>query len=276
MLLSITIVIIVNIVVHKSLTVVEDKLTISVELYDTLTQDQTEAFIAELKGQEIIQNIEFTSKNQALLDFKKRFKDQEKLITFVDSLESNPLYPSLTLTTDKSENYEALKAYLEKDAFNEIIREIQNQKDQSERIETFQNFKSSVQKMGWGLAILFGFISILTIYNTIKIAIHHRKREITIMQLVGSSHFHIILPFIVEGILYGLISLAVTLGVLALISFQLHTSSLPFIRTLETFMTGFYQNQKIGIFLIQLISAVSLGAVSSYAAIYAHMKRKRN
>ncbi len=254
----------------------EDKLTISVELYDTLTQDQTEAFIAELKGQEIIQNIEFTSKNQALLDFKKRFKDQEKLITFVDSLESNPLYPSLTLTTDKSENYEALKAYLEKDAFNEIIREIQNQKDQSERIETFQNFKSSVQKMGWGLAILFGFISILTIYNTIKIAIHHRKREITIMQLVGSSHFHIILPFIVEGILYGLISLAVTLGVLALISFQLHTSSLPFIRTLETFMTGFYQNQKIGIFLIQLISAVSLGAVSSYAAIYAHMKRKRN
>ena len=106
-----------------------------------------------------------------------------------------------------------------KDTFQVKVKEIEKISQTAKKIQKFENVSvvrygegmvdkmvsafSSIEKVTYGIVIALVLVTIFLIVNTIKLTISARKREISIMRLVGASNFTIKTPFIVEGMILG-------------------------------------------------------------------------
>lgn len=91
------------------------------------------------------------------------------------------------------------------DAINnlDIVREIQNKRD---TIETLSKVGQTIQIITFVIFAILILISLFIISNTIKLTVHARRKEISIMKYVGATNGFIRTPFIIEGIIIGLFS----------------------------------------------------------------------
>ena len=124
--------------------------------------------------------------------------------------------------------------------------------------------------MGFWLAIIFLIISIIITFNTIRLAIFISKDEISVMRLVGASGQYIKGPFVVSGILYGIVSATLVIIVFFILTYWLGGLSKNFFVGLDLF--DFYLKNFGQIFLIIFGSGIFLGAVSSYLAVHKYLK----
>ena len=92
----------------------------------------------------------------------------------------------------------------------EGVHTVQCRADLAETIESLKN--SIVFIFMWFLVILF-LVSVFVIINTIKLAVHSRKQEITIMRYVGATRWFITTPFVIEGIVIGAVSSGIAFGI---------------------------------------------------------------
>ena len=116
-----------------------------------------------------------------------------------------------------------------KDTFQEKVKDIEKIKNTAEQIEKMKNVAvvrygegmvdkmvtafSSVEKVTYGIVIALVLVTIFLIINTIKLTISARRREISIMRLVGASNFTIKTPFIIEGMILGLFGSIVPIAI---------------------------------------------------------------
>jgi len=128
-------------------------------------------------------------------------------------------------------------------------------------IERLNNVLSTTRNVGAMLATLFSLIAVLITFNAIRITIYAHRQEIEIMRLVGASNPYIRMPFIFEGIIYGTISSVVVM----LFLFPLIKFVAPYLGgavSVQEVQANFMHNIWV-IFLIQLITGVALGTISS-------------
>lgn len=116
-----------------------------------------------------------------------------------------------------------------KDTFQVKVKDIEKIKNTAEQIEKMKTVAvvrygegmvdkmvtafSSVEKVTYGIVIALVLVTIFLIINTIKLTISARKREISIMRLVGASNFTIKTPFIIEGMILGLFGSIIPIGI---------------------------------------------------------------
>ena len=116
-----------------------------------------------------------------------------------------------------------------KDTFQVKVKDIEKIKNTAEQIEKMKNVAvvrygegmvdkmvtafSSVEKVTYGIVIALVLVTIFLIINTIKLTISARRREISIMRLVGASNFTIKTPFIIEGMILGLFGSIVPIAI---------------------------------------------------------------
>ena len=116
-----------------------------------------------------------------------------------------------------------------KDTFQVKVKDIEKIKNTAEQIEKMKTVAvvrygegmvdkmvtafSSVEKVTYGIVIALVLVTIFLIINTIKLTISARKKEISIMRLVGASNFTIKTPFIIEGMILGLFGSIVPIGI---------------------------------------------------------------
>jgi cell division transport system permease protein len=165
----------------------------------------------------------FVSKEEHLRRFKELYKDQEWSTFFDETL--NPLRPSYELTfSGTAEITEAAK----------IITRIESIKlsdgnfavqttDISSNIKLYENvtgIKQTLLAVGlWLMGILL-IISLFVIMNTIKLGVFARRNEVMFMRYCGATKAFIRTPFLVEGVIIGLFSAALSLGVEFLLSLR--------------------------------------------------------
>jgi cell division transport system permease protein len=154
--------------------------------------------------------------------------------------------------------------------FGTLIAKI-NYEDSRNLIETLQRLTSGLRKFGFLLAFIFGFISVLVMFNTLRLTIFSRREEIEIMRLVGASNRYIRGPFLVEGVLYGLLGSFIA----SVILYPVFLSVVPKIHQFfnldlpqNSFLTGaFWQ-----LLFIQTLIGCMLGIFSSLIATRRHLK----
>ena len=137
-------------------------------------------------------------------------------------------------------------------------------------IERLNNVLSTTRKVGATLAALFSLIAVLITFNAIRITIYAHRQEIEIMRLVGASNPYIRMPFIFEGVIYGAISAIVVMLVL----FPLIKFVAPYLSgavSIKDVQESFMHNLWL-IFLIQLVTGVALGTISSLIAVRRYLK----
>lgn len=166
--------------------------------YPDATEEQIVTIEEQIKSLNNVQSVERVTKAQALQSMKDKSTEYENLYSDITD-ENNPLSDSFNVTYITEEDVPTLQYEL-----NNQIEGVRKVNARLDLAKTVEKFKSGVQLIFiWFLAILF-VVTIFIIINTIKLALHSRRHEISVMRYVGATGWFITLPFIFEGVIIGI------------------------------------------------------------------------
>lgn len=194
---------------------IESEQGIEVFLYD-ISEDQTKALEDYIRNIDGINTVEYKSKEDALNQLKSQFKDREGLLSGYDE---NNIFPAsyVVTLTDLTKNNEVKQKIDEYDKdkpdTEKVIKKITSS---DETITTLINLANGIRIITGVILVILIIISIFIISNTIKLTVHARRKEISIMKYVGATNSFIRWPFIVEGIIIGIISGAISIIILGI------------------------------------------------------------
>lgn len=188
---------------------IEQEQGMQVNIKEDATDEQIEELGNQIRKIDGVNNVEFRSKEDALASIKQVLGDHQDLLDSYD--EDNPFPASYFVTlTDLSRNKEVQDKISQLDFVDEI----------NSRNDTISNLEKLAKFVRWVsivLLVLLVVISIFIISYTIKLTVHARRREISIMKYVGGTNSFIRGPFIVEGVVIGIISSLISLFILGII-----------------------------------------------------------
>jgi cell division transport system permease protein len=164
---------------------------------------QINAVRVKLNSDPLVKDVTFVSKAEALERMRKLNKD------IVENLTSNPLPDAFEVKAKDGANVKAISADLRQGGLPPGVEKIRDGEEVSERIVTVARWMSA----SFAVATLVLLVSsALLIANTIRLSIFSRRREIEVMKLVGATNWFVRGPFMLEGLITGLIgSLAAVL-----------------------------------------------------------------
>ncbi|MCX6702559.1 MAG: FtsX-like permease family protein, partial [Candidatus Wolfebacteria bacterium] len=120
------------------------------------------------------------------------------------------------------------------------------------------------------MIICLSAVAILVTFNTIRLAIYSSREEIEIMRLVGASNSFIRNPYIVEGIIYGIIGAIISLILIAPVTYFLSPYIKIFIQEMN--LWPYFTGNIFSIFGYQLLFGVVLGSISSFIAVRKYLR----
>ena len=177
---------------------IEKDLTIVVFLDNDVTEAQIKDVKSDLEDITNIEKIEFQSKT----DVKKQMQDESEVFSkILDTWpeDESPLKDTYQIKVKDVNKIGATAEKIKKIKNVSVVRYGEGM------VEKLSRAFDSVKKVTYGVVIALVIVTIFLIVNTIKLTISARKREIGIMRLVGASNFTIKTPFIVEGMILGLL-----------------------------------------------------------------------
>lgn len=261
---------------NNTITQINDKIDVSVYLKDEVTQVQREELINQVEGLGTVKSVEFVSKDQALELYKADNVENPDLLIAISQTD-NPLPASLKIKPVDPNNLDELRLFLEKPENVALQSDKTSYSgDRKEAIDKISSATSFFQKAGLIGILVFTFISMLIIFNTIRMAIFNRRDELNIMRLLGASTWFIRGPFIVETMLYGLIAAIISVlicnGLFSLSSTTFEASSLGLLDI--SYANKYFLDHYWTILTSQVAIGIVIGAASSYFATRRYLKFK--
>ena len=192
--LGIFFVIVVNINLFTEV-VKQDYDQIEIYLKDSVTMEEAETLMGQIKDHEGVDEVSYRSKDDALDIMKQRWGESAYLL---DSLGDNPLPASILIGVSSIESAEGVSVY----ARNlEGVEDVQYFKETVEKLTKVTNF---LQVGALIVMIFLIIVSVVVVSNTIKLTVFARSKEIKIMKYVGATNWFIRGPFMAEGIIIGI------------------------------------------------------------------------
>lgn len=253
---------------------ITDKIDVSVYLKDDITASQREQLIADIKAQPNVKSVTYKSKDQALEEYKLLNINNPDLLAAISQTD-NPLPASLAIKPVDANNLESIRGYLSQDDIKALQSDETNYSgDRKDAIDKIASATSFFREAGFVGVAIFAFVSMLIIFNTIRMAIFNRRDELTIMRLLGASSWYIRGPFVVETIIYGIVSALISVGLLKALftvtSTAFNANSLGLLDI--QFASNYFATNFWTILASQLAIGILIGAVSSYIATRRYLK----
>jgi cell division transport system permease protein len=248
---------------------IENKIDITAYFKPTTSEDEILSIKSALGDLPQVKDIYYISRDQALSNFEAQHQNDQTIIQALNEIGTNPLEASLEIKAKNPSQYGEIASYLDNPSISQYIDTVSYAQNQS-IIDRLIKIISTINQLGLIITIVLALTATLVVFNTIRLAIYSNRDEISIMRVVGASNILTRGPYIIEGIIYGIIS--------AIISIFLVWPLLYFI---SPYLNTFIPNLNImsyfwGNFLIllsyQLIFGIILGAFSSFIAVQKYLK----
>jgi cell division transport system permease protein len=255
-------------VLRTTLTEVRNRVDINVYFVPQAEEAQVRATQTKLEALPEVASVEYISREQALIDFRERNKNDSTILQSLDEIGDNPFGAVLNVRATDPSKYEIIDRFLESQrALNDqgpVIIDKVNYEDNKVAIDRLSQIISASERFGLVLMIALVILSIVVTFNTIRLAIYISKDEISVMKLVGASNKYIRGPFVVAGIICGVLAAIITLGLYYPLTFWLGTRAESFVGV--NLFTYYISNFPM---LLGLIggSAIAIGAISSWLAV---------
>lgn len=269
-LFSINMLVTVNVITEAAVSSIKDKIDVNLYLKPTAAEDKIMALKAEIGNFSQVKEISYISKAEALENFKTKHQSDPEILEALRQLGENPLTPTLIIKAKNLEQYDELITKLNK--IESDIIESRNFASHKLLLSKIDNLSRKVNKVGVFVSLVFIIISILVVYNAIRVAIYTHRREIGIMKLVGASNWFVKSPFLISSIIYSLIGVIIT----GVIFYAFLVVLQPY---LETFFMGYsiniisYFNQNfLYIFGLEFLAAAFINILASFTAIGRYSK----
>jgi len=182
---------------------VRDQLNVQYALYDDATKAEIASLKKELEGIPHVAEVTFVSKTAALNTLKSELKDK----TIVEELHTNPLPNSFEVKADDAANLAAVQeaVYPNGPQGKSISPIISNPFDRQQSSDKIEQVTSALKVVLTVITALLILASLMLVGNTIRLSIYTRRREVEVMRLVGATRWFIRWPFMIEGVVVGLV-----------------------------------------------------------------------
>ena len=244
----------------------EDSIGISVFLKGDLTSEDIENMKTTISGLDHVTNVTYISPADALDQLKDQWGADEDIFIGLDDT-NNPLSHSFQVELDQIESQDAVLAELQK---IEGVDKVEYGQSLSEMLMSVSNV---FQEAGILVMLVLGVISVMIIINTIRISVMNRRVEINIMKYVGATDWFIRWPFIIEGIIIGLIGAVLPM----LVGMPMYGKTVSLFYNHIPFVENFVRFRVVGdvfsfILPAALIFGILLGVVGSVTSIRKHLQ----
>lgn len=198
--------VIANATFHHTIEDINDKIKISVYLKDGTPEDSKEQLLQRLRGLQNVESVDYISKDQALTQYREDNKDKLDLLLAVSQAE-NPIPATIQIKPKDPSKNEEIRKVLETPEIKALQSDDTSYSgDRKDAIDKITAATVFFRKAALASVVVFAFISMLIIFNTIQMAIFNRRDELRIMRLLGASSWFIRGPFVVETMFYGVVS----------------------------------------------------------------------
>lgn len=220
-LFSINLLISINIITDNAAKAIQEKIDVSIFFKPSVERSdiaKTKAFLDSLPE---IQKTTVIPKEEGLI----KIQDIPVIKESLAELSENPLNDALRIKAKDINDYPRIMGYLEAPEYDILIEESDKNFEQGQiYIQKIGELSTKIKEIVMVITAVFVLISLLIVYNTIRITIYAHREEITIMKLVGAGNWFVRAPFLLTGFLFALISLGLTIGLfyLALDAAQPH------------------------------------------------------
>lgn len=254
---------------NAAVAILNDKIDITVYFAKSAPENDILKITDELNGLGAVSSIDYISKEDAILKFKERHKNNSLLLQSLEELGDNPLQSSINIKAKDPSYFANIVSFLEGGSAKVIIDKINYYENQT-LIDKLTGFTKKVRQFGFTVTIAFTFVAFLVTFIAIRVAIYTAREEISIMRLVGASNWFIRGPFLVEGVLYGVGSAIITVAMF----YPALSVAAPYV---DAFLPGaniygYFKSNFFQFFGIISGLGIALGVGSSFIAIRRYLK----
>lgn len=260
-----------NILADQAIRSVENK--INIDFYFTKDAKETDILAAKVYLESLpqVKAVRYTSKKDALDKFTQSHASDPSIQAALAELDNNPLPATLSVQAQTLSQYQSIIDQFSTTNYDQLV-EKKNFSDHQAVIDRLSYIVNRVYVAGLVISSIFVLISVVMMFNTIRMAIYSHREELGIMKLVGATNWFIRAPFVLEAVLYAIFASALSFGMLAIVIF----SVAPYV---NNFFTGYDFSLNVyfvaNIWLILLIQfglSLILSVGSSMLSIGKHLK----
>ncbi|HTW96465.1 MAG TPA: permease-like cell division protein FtsX [Candidatus Methylomirabilis sp.] len=233
-LFSINMLLVVKVIGDAAVGAIKGKIDISLYLKPDSDEAAIQALKTQLENLSEVKTVTYISKDQALEIFSKNNSDNPEVLQALRELGKNPLTPTLILQPKNADMIDNLTHEL--NSVQSDLIESRNFTDYKTMLGRINSVTDKVTKAGLILSGIFIFITLMVIFNAIRVAIYTHNMEINIMRLVGAPPSFIYWPYLVSGLFYTLFGI-----ILIILLFY------PFLGLLQPYLEAFFVGYNVNI-----------------------------
>lgn len=256
-----------------SLEQLQDKVDINVYFVTSASETEITALKSQLESLPDVEEVTYTSREAALERFRQEHQNDETIMQGLDELGDNPLGASLSIRAKETSQYEGISQFLEdsrsaEDPQSPLINDVNFLKNK-EAIDKLTAIIDAVERSTFVAMIVLVAASVLITFNTIRLAIYTTREEIAVMRLVGASNTFIRGPFMLQGIMYGLVAGVMTLLIMYPLVLWLGPATEAFF---QFNLFNYFVSDFASIFAVIVGSGIVLGMISSTLAVARYLR----
>ncbi len=256
-----------------SLQNIQSKVDINVYFVTSAPETDVMALKTKLESLPDVAGVTYTSREEALEEYRLKNANDSVAMQALEELGENPLGATLAVRARETSQYENIARFLDEQKALEtsatpLIDEV-NYADNKESIETLTNIIGAVERASFVTMIVLIVAAVLITFNTIRLAIYTAREEISVMRLVGASNSFIRGPFMLQGVMYGVISGVLALAILYPIMIWIGPATAEFF---EFDLYAYFVANFSSLFITIVGIGVGLGLISSVLAITRYLR----
>lgn len=271
----ISIAVVLNVTANNAIDELARDLKASVYIREGATDSEINVLKASLSGLEFVDSVELITQDQAKKDLAGDFNNDDDILQALALAGEDVLPASFKITVNNLKRMPEIKDFAEAEKYKNVVESVSlGQTDAQATIDKAAAAQRFINAGSIISAAFLSAVSIMIIFNTIRMAIYTRRDEIRIMKLIGATPDYIRGPFLVEASLYGVFA-----GIISFITVYSLVYSLgrkvseqpEFSQTYNFFMQP---GVMLGMFASILLIGILIGSVSSMLAMEKHLKLK--
>lgn len=260
----------VKVLANETVRLVKDGVSMNIYLDPKSSDKDIDGVKNFLQSRPDVSGVSVISSDEVRANFENRHRLNPQILDALKEIGDNPFGPTIVVKTKEPESYNAIMNSLNVPQYKSLI-ESQSFEGHSDSLEKLQSITNRVENIGMGITLVFSIIAFLIIFNSIRVAIFTHKVEISIKRLVGAQNWFIRGPYIIEAIVFTLISIFIA-GLCMYFVFRWIDPYLAVVLPSSFSLTNYFHSNILYLTIIETSAVLALTTLSSTIAMHKHLK----
>jgi cell division transport system permease protein len=270
-LLTVNAVIVLNVLAQASVQSVEERVQVTVYFTSDASEGMVKNVQAYLLGLSQVKEVSYVTAEEALESFKARHAADPVILAALEEVDGNPLGQAIKIRAYNANDFAFIIEALNTPEYSPYIKE-KNYNDYTSALAALSDFSTKVRFGFLVLAAFFGFIAMLIVFNTIRVAIYVHRDEIGIMKLVGANDWIVRGPFLFETIFYAFVATAMMTGAMYGILGAANPYILQFFAGVDVDLVSYFAEHALPIFGGQFVGLSLIGLATTAVAMQKYLR----